>query len=590
MSKKKRLEREYEYEEDDDCDDDDGDDEDDAMPTLPPMPSWSFNRVQQQQQPMPPSQYVLREDAQSEGEAMGRVWDSLIRQEGSSVPLPVLPARTVVTYTGHTAASAGAGAAAAGAGPNRKLMQLPPMLSGMSPDIIDSLSTYDKPERSAAPAETRHTNFFNRVLRADDKVQEAAASGREPQSVDDSLMRDLVGTYLDEYRQHAEYKTSERKLPSLPSFINGANSQQQQQQQQQRRQGPVASYIRGGGQAPGVDGPLAMADTGYDEEDDDGGDYDDGYDADIGEPDVHTRLAIDLGPDADDALDDAASRVLVAPMRRIPNTADTQTIKTFSEYTGSNPAAAQFSDNIRHVKGRERGVYMEIRDNTEIYPAVTERMQRQLLNIAIQRVAVQRGLVVSDPPLVTKAEIQDGLHAPNPLVGERPCVKGAKCASWKMCLRLIKNEPELYKGAKPFVCKEFYFGDRGREIKAALLENRPLAEVQAPELLLCVMCHLRVVTKWYKQFAAGLIMEPPHILHSFQVSVGAPGGYPIEKCLMGDKKFLGVTAPYLRHVPDNYAWVSSSGVTERDQVTGRMVVREGPAIQCWRERICMDFQ
>jgi hypothetical protein len=564
MSKKKRLERDEDEDEDQDHYDDDEDD-DEVMPT------WSFNRTLPQQPPL--RRLHVEDEVQDEGEAMGHVWDSLIRQDGSSVPLPVLPGRTVVTYTGVPPA-----AAAAGGGPNRKLIQQPPMLSGMSPGIIDSLSTYDKPERSAAPAETRHNNFFNRVLRADDKVQEAAASGREPQSVDDSLMRDLVGTYLDEYRQHAEYKTSERKLPPLPSSFAGANGQRN-----------AGTRVRGGGQAPGPAVPIAMADTGYEDEEDEEDDEEGGYDADIGEPDVHTQLMVDLGPEAEDALDDAASRVLVAPMRRIPNTADTQTIKTFSEYTGPNPAAAQFNDNIRHVKGRERGVYMEIRDNTEIYPAVTERMARQLMNIAIQRVAVKRGLQVPDPPVVTKAEIQDALHAPNPLIGERPCVKGAKCASWKMCLRLMKREPELYKGAKPFVCKEFYFGDRGKEIKTALLENRPLAEVQAPELLLCVMCHLRVVTKWYKQFSAGLIMEPPHILHSWQVSVGAPGGYPVEKCLMGDKKFLGMSAPYLRHVPDNYAWESSSGVTERDHVTGRMVVREGPAIQCWRERTCMDF-
>jgi hypothetical protein len=71
--------------------------------------------------------------------------------------------------------------------------------------------------------------------------------------------------------------------------------------------------------------------------------------------------------------------------------------------------------------------------------------------------------------------------------------------------------------------------------------------------------------------------------------MGVPGGYPIDKCLMGDDTFLGVTAPYLRHVPDNYVWKSSSGVTERDPITGRMVVREGPVIQCWQERNCMDF-
>ena len=215
---------------------------------------------------------------------------------------------------------------------------------------------------------------------------------------------------------------------------------------------------------------------------------------------------------------------------------------------------------------------------------------RPIGKIAIQRIAVEKGLIIPDPPVVTKAEIQDGLQAPNTLIGERPCVKGVKCASWKMCLARMKDMPENTRGATPFVCKEFYFGDRGEEVRLAICEGRPLAEVQDPELILCVMCHFRIVTKWYKKYFSNLVLDPPHILHSFQVIAGAPGGYPVDKCLMGDREFKGIIAPFIRHVPDNYVWESSSGMTERDPATGRMVVREGPVIQRWLERSCMDFQ
>ncbi len=73
------------------------------------------------------------------------------------------------------------------------------------------------------------------------------------------------------------------------------------------------------------------------------------------------------------------------------------------------------------------------------------------------------------------------------------------------------------------------------------------------------------------------------------MNAGVPGGYPVDKCLMGDEKFYGIIAPFIRHVPDNYIWESSSGMTERDQQTGHMIARQGPPIQRWLERACMDF-
>jgi hypothetical protein len=591
MSKKRDV-RVYENEDDEDQDDDD-------------MPAWSFNQAVPAPRPTPSFPVAPKAEARSCKRPLTRVvavtskyadpgdddddddfvdqsaWDSLPRGGGSSAPLPLLPNASGRKHQVPPSQLS-----------SRKVANQPDVLMHVNPELIDSLSTYDKPERSAASPDTRHTHLFNRVHRAREKVQEAAASGRPPDSVDDSLMRDVVGTYLQDYRQHSDYKTSERVLPSLPSHhpppppaaAAAAPPSQPRPAAALPRMVPLPP--------PFVRGIIPKADIGDDDDDDDmEGDED---------VDPYVRLAVSGWDDSqgannddddeDNDQDDMASRMFVAPMRRVPDQANTQIIQTFSEYTGPSSATGQFTDNIRHVKGRERGVHMEIRDADELYPVVSETMIRPLANMAIERLAVERGVATPDPPVVSKAEIQDGLHAPNPALGERPCLRSVRCASWKMCLYLMQHMPERYKNARPFVCKEFYFGDRGAEVQAALREGRPLAEVQTPELVMCVMCHLKIVTKWYKKCHAGLVLEPPHILHSFQVTAGVPGGYPIDKCLMGDKVFCGIMAPFLRHVPNNYVWKSSSGVAVRDQATGRMVVREGPAIQCWLERDCMDFQ
>jgi|WetSurMetagenome_2_1015567.scaffolds.fasta_scaffold00293_4 hypothetical protein len=526
------------------------------------------------------------------------MWDSLTQGDGSTTLLQPMTITSTLRKSSGTASTVSHR-------PNRKVVQQPVMLSQMDPSVINAISTFDKPERSTASPDTRRNNLFNRIYRANDKVQEA--NGKPADKVDDSLMRDGVGMYLQEYRHHAEYKASERIIPPTATRIPALL---QTNTQQPDIVAKAAAALKANKEKQALSSfRIATADIGDegDEDDDDAADMDDEEDAEPIVLDPHTQLALDM---EEEDRDDVASRMFVAPARRIPNPADTQTIKTFSEYTGPSPANSQFNDNIRHVKGRERGVYMEIRDNAEIYNVVSETMDRSfrfasplsigrpkclssrpLANMELQRIAVTRGIVIPDPPKVSKAEVQDGLCAPNPSLGERPCVRGVRCASWKMCLQLMKDAPEHYKGAKPFVCKEFYFGDRGAEVQAAIAHGRPLAEVQSPELIMCVMCHLRIVTKWYKKFQAGLVLEPPHVLNSFQMDANVPGGYPDDACLLGDEHFYGIVGVFVRHVPGNYKWDSSSGNIERDQLTGRMVAREGPVVQRWLERSeCLDFQ
>ncbi len=212
---------------------------------------------------------------------------------------------------------------------------------------------------------------------------------------------------------------------------------------------------------------------------------------------------------------------------------------------------------------------------------------------------------------VTKAEIQDGLCAADPTLGERACVYGPKCISITMCQRYKELYPTHYAHAQPFVCKEFYFGTRGevsfhlvvgclvvllmipsvrQAVRSAMANGRSLSELlngTAP--VMCVLCHLSWVTQWHKTFDLELTKDPPHILHAFRVSAGVPGGYPGKKCFLGDPKFKGIIAPFPRFSLHNYIWEPAGGTAERDVIVGKMGMSDGTAINRWLERSEMDF-
>jgi hypothetical protein len=318
-------------------------------------------------------------------------------------------------------------------------------------------------------------------------------SGAAPvEIVDDSLMHDEVGRMAQDYRQYTEYKGSERVFPAdegAPEMIMGDDDDAN----------------------PNPDGNVVPAD------------------------------------------DDAASRHLIVPSRRVPDQANSKRVMTFSEYTGATPATAQFYKNVRHLKGPEQGVYMEVREMEDIYETVSETLSTPLANQEISSIAVERGLSIPNLPKVSKAEIQDGLCEPNYDIGERPCVFGVRCASVLMCDALKKRFPDRYAHAKSFACKEFYFGNRGKEVREAIALGTPLNEIQKGDPIMCVLCHLAIVTRWYKEFDLGLQLNPPHILHAFRVCANVPGGYPVDKCLMGDRKFKvrdhsSISTLYCNHV------------------------------------------
>lgn len=198
-----------------------------------------------------------------------------------------------------------------------------------------------------------------------------------------------------------------------------------------------------------------------------------------------------------------------------------------------------------------------------------------------------------DLPTVSKAIIQDGLCSPDFELGERPCLYGRGCESYVMCVKAKHDNPERYAAVEPFACKEFYFGAKGEAIRMAMAEGIPLSEVQNPEPVMCVMCHLSVVTQFYKKYDLGLELDPVHILHSFQVLHSVPGEYPLVHMLMGDKTFKGIIAPYIRFCPDNYTWEPVAPVivaSRLDPITKELVKERKASVQRWTERECLDFR
>jgi len=100
--------------------------DDDDVPDMV-MPMWSFSQAPPPPKPPPPLPR-LSVVAPEEQTAMSRAWDSLIQDDGSSAPLPVLSstARTIMSTQ---------------SAPGRKLVHQPVMLSRVPADVVDALTT-----------------------------------------------------------------------------------------------------------------------------------------------------------------------------------------------------------------------------------------------------------------------------------------------------------------------------------------------------------------------------------------------------------------------------------------------------------------
>jgi hypothetical protein len=102
---------------------------------------------------------------------------------------------------------------------------------------------------------------------------------------------------------------------------------------------------------------------------------------------------------------------------------------------------------------------------------------------------------------------------------------------------------------------------------------------------------MAVVVRFYKRYAIGLEIDPPHILHSFEMIPEVEGEYPLSAMLLGDEKFMGMIGPFVRYCPDNYEWYPQAPtvVEEVDPITGITQKISRLAIQCWTELPTLDF-
>jgi hypothetical protein len=424
----------------------------------------------------------------------------------------------------------------------------------ITPATIARLSTFDKGGKSRASVEQRLSVLDSRVRRSREKVISAIPST----TVDDSLLIDAIGSTARDYERHAHYKGSTRVGPSSSAKRPIVEEEEEEEQQDDED-------LDTGGPMEIDDGDIYMDDG------DDDGDDDDG--------------------DESSAICSKTMLVPAPVMHAIPETGNVRTVTTFTELIGPSPAIKQFESNMRHVKGPEQHVFVEVRPQEALYAHVSTTLDAPMLNQQLMRYAVKNGLSVPKLPQVSKAMVQDGLHAPDFGIGERPCVYGTKCESFKMSYELKRADAEKYAGTEPFACKEFYFGVRGEKVREAIARGLPLNEVLNPDPVMCVMCHMAVVTRFYKRFDLGLELDPPHILHSFEMIPNVEGQYPRDVMLMGDDTFKGIIGPFVRFCPDNYEWypIRNTVTEEMDPITGLTHRMSRASIQCWTEMPVLDF-
>lgn len=425
---------------------------------------------------------------------------------------------------------------------------------GIPEGTLDSLSTYDKQDKSMADKTTRIAVLGDRLERSRNKV-DTYKEGDAPDVIDDSLLSDGVGKTARVYQHHAAYVGEIR--------VEEGDDDERKKQLAKKRDREEEEG----------------ADVEEEEEED--------ADAEVDPVDIDNTPLY--------TTESAASKALLAAIpSRVPDMAEVPVIKTYKEYSSRRPASGQFERNMRHIAGPEQGMFVSVREENAVYKDVSSLLEDPFRSQQLSRYAITRGMAIPNPPTISKERIRDGLCSPNYEIGERPCVNGVKCASYLMGVARKKRDPNKYAFVEPFMCKEFYFGPQGEAMRVAMAEGVSLKEFYSRELKLCVMCHLAIVTSHYKSYDLNLVTDPPHVLNAFCVNYNVIGEYPLDCLLMGDDKWKGVVGPYIRHVPDNYEWEPVAPETIRvegafDPLTGQPVYEQRQRPQKWVERETLDF-
>lgn len=283
----------------------------------------------------------------------------------------------------------------------------------------------------------------------------------------------------------------------------------------------------------------------------------------------------------------ASAKALVLPNMRAPESGSKFVVNTFPEYLDrSDPRRTNLERSLSMQKLQNQSSAVRVHNPGLAYKDARGTLDKRLGLLQFRKYAVRNNLLIPELPEVTKEDNRDGLWEADTEIGERPCIFGEKCMSWVMCEERIADDPETYAHMTPFVCKEFYFGERAEQIRSAKAKGIPLSEVQGPNQTMCLLCHLANGRNWYTDYDLELAKVPVHVIHAFQYQVGIPGQYPLDMMLMGDNKFKGVIAPFLRFCRDNYIWrpARPNAAAARGPGQANKKVR-----QHWDEAACLDF-
>ncbi len=443
-------------------------------------------------------------------------------------------------------------------------------VEGLLPEVVDSLSSYDKNDKGLAPREKRVATFRDRVKRSRQKMEKEGVPVRHTRpdlegdpmeegdddghrdnsggaasfkigvngsmhipvgdmrraARDDRLLSDSVSSTVRSYTLNSVYQLNRRRLPQRTVEEDEA----------------------------GI--PVVPPDQ--DDDDDDGPDADPNI-LDVDEPTGGPGLPR-FGP--------------VAPLGQMAMSTDTHHVTTFEEKAAGLDAEKQFEATMRGLIGPDQDHFANIDPDEKVFAYVDKTRNRALHTMQITEYAINTGRPIPKLPILPKSDVREALAAPDYAKSERPCVLGNKCSSYKESARRIKKDPKRYKGKEPFICKELILSPLRERVEECLASGINPNCVLPPKLFMCIHCNLECVTRFYNNFANGLSTVPVHIIHNFQNIVNVKGEYPVGKTLVGDKQFRGVIAPVLRHCWDNYGWnPAAPGVPER-----------------WYELECMDFQ
>ena len=430
---------------------------------------------------------------------------------------------------------------------------------GLPEELIETLSTFDKGEKSKATSDTRTDTLVTRLKRSHTKVdgKDADQLDVEHEEIDNRLLIDPVGRAVAVYEKHAQHTgqiADTGGLAEMEIDSEGASGEDASGDDDDVNSEEVADAVWASRQF--ADEEVGAGDSNVfmgDEDDDD-------------ENEIAVLRADELGTE----------RQLLVPVGVEPDIVAAQKIRTFQEQAALDPKTAQFSRNMQFMRGREQAIFVEVDPDDKRYNHVTEVLSRDLGMKQLAAFSLEANRVIPDLPFISRAEIQAARFAADPAKGEKPCVNGVNCTSYLESMRRKRKDPSHYAGLDPFPCKEFYYGQQhGAAIREAVAAGMKPDAVQDAKRELCVMCNESLVTKLARKSELYVLEEDGlSVLHGYRVNVGALGEYHPDAMIVTDG-FCGVIGNFIRYDRSNYIWEPN---------------RKQGEVQGWTEGPALDFR